>query len=381
MSIKTHWHAVKDKFTNKLASRYLFVLEQDGFLYRIVPTGYERCNDHNLPRGAVLILTKGCYQQSQQSLAIRPVRDIRNMLALQEPDKSARHFIGPWLQGKRDVTSVRINPQFSELCQQATFVLPASLLLAHALTPGAYEIRLPDSTLYALKSSGATFNSVQQSGLVANTQKAGLMLGVAPDTELQELAPAQSGNLLRQAILSWPAAWWWTSRSIKAATVSALPLKLIAISAGVAFLGYQLVATLYLSVALSQAQARLDTLGPEVNQRLTQRSQLDRQLQEFQLLQANHANPQSATLFWNVLAELALQNVQLTSATFDSVEHLTLTAEADSATEVLALILASPFVSTADFTSPVRRVRQREQFSVRIQLNPNAVIAEVTNEQ
>lgn len=380
MLTKARISFAKSKVIDKLITRFLFVLEQDGIVYHVNENGYQKYSAPSLPSGAVLILARGCFLQTQEFISVRSVSDVQKMMALKGNDPATHYFIGEWKQNRREVTQVKLHQKFIDVCQQAVFVIPASLLLSVSLPLGAFEIVFPHSRLYALKSGPDSFHCVQQSSLVDSEHKAALMLGMPSGSAVNLLDTKQAGKILCQSILKWPLNWWRAAHVRSLQQHSAIPYKALGVVSAAVFLMYQVFATIYIDVALSQAQSTIERTQPEVNKLLDQRSSAEQNENEFLELKANHADTTIPLLFWSIVAQLELENVELNIATFDGKQDMLVYAEGESATTTLEVLLASPYIAKADFASPVRKVRNREQFSIKIELD-NTTLNEASSKQ
>ncbi len=131
---------------------------------------------------------------------------------------------------------------------------------------------------------------------------------------------------------------------------------------------YLSLVTLYMKVSIELRQAAIAELGPGVNQLLDSQSLQQQLAQSYSSLTALRSGDGSTAQIWSLAQSLVATKVNVFALNYEN-KKLTIRGSATRATEVLSVVLNSPYVKTAEFSAPVRNENGVEVFVIAIGLN------------
>lgn len=325
-----------------------------------------------LANARLIILSRACYRESVASYPIAATTELKKILKQQHQEPGCYHFIGNLQDGIRQVLTISVFAQYSALCQQAFFVVPASLLANYATTGRFKQVTANDCQFFMQPQPDGLWQSVLQSQLIANVDRAKLALGVPADAALETYtlpAPKQ----LAASLVKIPLRFWASCAVKQQALLPQLNFKPLLLASAIIGAAYLALSSLYLHFTLNSRQQAFTHLLSETQAISTDRRQLEQDVALLTFLAEQRSNPLPVLAFWSVYASWQLQDVQLVSVRSDF-NDITVQGEAASATTVLQQTLDLPYVADARFTAPVRRgQRGREQFTLVLTLQPDAL--------
>jgi hypothetical protein len=361
-----------DKLKQRLLSMVYYLTAEQSVL-QLNAGGWQQSSDFS--RLPVLLLSRACYQEKRQSFAIRSASELRKVLKQSEQGKLSFHFISGLDQGQRKVLTISPYPEFWSICQKASLVLPASLVLANTAEAGLHYIESPDKPLFLLKHPSGEWQSALATPVMKQADSALLLLGGHPQTPCYSWSQTQLTALLRQGLPKLSPQDWFAGWNGLQSTQKKLPWPLLISSTLVLSFCYLLVGSAYLELTSLYRQYKLEQGGGQMSQLLQERQQLQQQQQLISVLKQQLHQPANTQLIWELVSALQLNGVEVVRLQWAG-QELQLIAEADDATKALQIILDQPFVLSAQFSSPVRKVQKKEGFNATIALDSKAITAE-----
>lgn len=314
----------------------------------------------------VLVLSRACYQEKLQSFAIRSASELRKVLKQSEQGKLSFHFISKLEQGQRRVLTIMPYPEYWPLCQKATLVLPASVVLASGIEPGLHQLQSPDKQLFILKYPGGDWHSALATPVMKQPQSALLLLGGHPETQCYSWTEQQLPELIRQGLFKLLPEYWLSGWNGFQSSASRLPWQMLVSSCAAVSIVYLLCSTVYLEATSYYRQHKLQQGGEEMTELLSERQQLQQKQQLTIALQQQLSDVYSTQQVWDLISVLQLNDIDVQRLQWFG-EEVQLTAEAENATQALQMILDQPFVSSAQFISPVRKAQRKEMLTAAIE--------------
>lgn len=367
-----------DKLKQRLLSM-VYYLTADQSVLQLTEQGWQQ--RQSFSRLPVLVLSRGCYQEKWQSFAIRSASELRKVLKQSEQGKLSFHFISKLEQGQRKVLTIIPYAEFWPLCQKASFVLPASVLIAATCEPGLHQLQGPDKSWFLLKYPNGDWQSALATPVMKQADSALLLLGGHPETQCFSWSEAQLPLLLQQGLRKLKAEHWFSGWNGLQSAGKSLPWQLLLTSGTALAACYLLASSAYLVLTSEYRQHLLQQGGDEMTQLLSERQQLQQQQQLVAALKQQLTEPSARQQLWELVATLQFNEIEVQRLQWFG-QDLQLTAEADDATKALQKILDLPFVASAQFSTPVRKAQKREVFTAVVELQPGTteVAAEPTEQ-
>lgn len=330
-------------------------------------------------RMPILVLSRSCYQEQWEQFPIQSERALKKILRNRPSEQLQLHFIGPFHQGHRRVLTIRIAANLNSIIAKAWWVIPESLLFARAATDETTldVIHSPDGVYYLLPRPQGEWVSVRRSAVVRDTQTALLSMGGAVAAATREIdSKAFPARLLaaiqslkfNDAIAAWRPVQAESGRSLPWLTMASMLVGLMTV--------YGLASSWYIDAATKSRQAQLNVRSNELQQVLSVRQTLDREIELHHAIRASVPDQRESQIYWLLVIELEKAGARVQSLRGRE-RRVSIVADAQSATQALVAIQALPYVRQAEFSAPVRQSPQRaERFTLDIQLDGERLNAE-----
>ncbi|MFC4656853.1 hypothetical protein ACFO3I_17680 [Rheinheimera marina] len=326
------------------------------------------CNDLTLPP-KVLILSRHHYSEKVQWLPVEKRSAARTLIRAQQNTSNIvqLYWIGEPVNGK---TPVLWFTPTADLPASAWLVVPETLLLAYSFSKGtviSYQSPSKATTVYLTNSLAGPVSAVQ-GGLLVSAEQFMLSQGVAIEQRI-ELDSSSHSRTLFLALSRWHQFQLvgFLRLNQHGARSFFQPLFGLIWPVAAAITLYLLIITQWTAVRVEQTQTELEQVNSDAAAVLTQREQVQKQIDRFSRLQQVLPGDHSMVALWQVLVPLYKKNVLITTVNQQQ-QQVSVTIEAPSATEALQLLLQQPGVSNAELEGNVRRQGDREQATVRFDL-------------
>lgn len=317
----------------------------------------------------VAVVGREHYLESKRRLPIRSWREVVATLDLERSASATRLVnIGSWNGEHREVTVFDFPRGLPAQTSASIFCVPESLLLERSLGPSQVGVVTRGMLTYFVSRDGT---SQIKGGLINSPESYAIGVGIPSNGEvrkfdvdtLTELLPSQLSSLamaewvtlirpgLREQILSW--------------------LRPAALASAAISIGYLIVVSSYLLGMSAFRERQITQLGPEVGSLLALQREVGAAKQESESwAMVARAKPQShrvwesAALVWGLGGTL--------SALTLSDRKLMIQGTVPVATDLLGALTKLPSFEGAKFAAPVRKVGDREEFSITLQLRLDA---------
>lgn len=318
-----------------------------------------------------LVLGRGLYQEAWQSYNIRSASALKKILQ-QKAQPQQLQFIGPWQDNQRRVLTLTLNADAMPLRDKAYVLLPESLVLGAALPRGLYQINDAGQN-YFFYQQEKQWQTLLQSKLVNDANKARLALGCSSEMSLKELTPAQLQALIPKGVSKLGLAYWqqgWQGNT--AATGSKQPLPWPQLMATVAIIGasYLALSSGYLLVKQQLLSSQLESIQPQVSELLQQQSRLQQARSNLAQLNDQLNDGAYVNQFWQLIAQASENGTTISYVTSDAA-RITIGGESPDALALLKRLHALPQVEAAEFAAPVRDNRGVQAFRIDVILKPS----------
>jgi hypothetical protein len=349
-------------FDNRLL-RGVTYLDGQGNRNRVTPQGWQPVAG----QGKVwcLVMSRACYQETRQRYPIKSISELRRVVHQHYREGLHFHTIGPLKSGQREVVTFSPHPRYQAACQQARFVVPASLLLSAGAPEGLTQCEFPDHTLFLLKLTQGEWLSTVRSDLVNDAQKALLVMGGHPDTPHTVWAKDALLQSVARGLIRFPLRHWNACRVQSERQQGAFPWKPTLLGALLIYLLFLGGSSAWLSWQVEQKQQRLQTLAPQLDQVMQLRHQLEESQQRIRQLRQGERNPWQTQLIWSLIAELNLEETDINYLQAEESKGV-VSGTVPNATRLLEHLLSRRWIADAAFSAPVRRRRPEdpERFTI-----------------
>ena len=358
---------------SRLASACFF-LSHEHRLLRLSgsPSGRSESADDAPKFLPVLVVSRSCYQELWEQFPIRSERALRNILKQREQKELEMHYVGPFVDGQRQVLTVRIQQRFAKTLQSAWVVIPETLLIARCAADERSilnQVTNCDGTYYLLTRSQSAWQSVRQSAVLRDAQAAHFTLGANEQTKTQIIDAESHLQFMRHGLqaLTWKD-WQQSLRPFSASTQSQISWPAMLVAASVVAVVYSGLSSFYLQHQVQSRQQQLQALSQQLDSVVQQRNQLDNEVRLHHEVRSAYGASTHQQMIWDVIASLTEMNLMIQSVR-ERDGRVLLVADAASATQVLEFLHSYPSVASAEFSSPVRSgPRGSERFSIEISL-------------
>lgn len=316
----------------------------------------------------VALLARNSYQESWASYTIRSARALAKVLDLKRKSNEF-YYMGPWQNGKRLVLTIQLDPRLAPELQKAKLVFPETLILGETSSQGFYQIESSGLEYFLHKKSDGSWQTILSSKLINSSEKAKLALGCSAEVKEHKWDETQLRERLAEAIFKLAPSYWaqgWQSQ--QRLSNQSFPWKKLIV--GVAGIGavYLLCMSLYLYGYSMMSERRLAQITPQVSDVLTQQDKLQRTRQQLTQLAANLMDGELLNQYWVVVATAHQLKASVDYSNYNG-ETLSIGGQADDALEVLRKLHELPEVASAEFGTPLRNSRGRQQFRIEITLS------------
>ncbi|WP_026972364.1 hypothetical protein [Aliagarivorans marinus] len=315
----------------------------------------------------ISVIPRSCYRERLLTFPVMDAKQLKLAIAIEIEDKAnTLYFIHSANNNEIAVSLFYLSDNISEL---RGLLLPESLIIGYGYIPGECIEYDNGNETVLLAITAKSIISRQAKGRFANRELFSAAHGVLGNKFCQVSYPQYQQKLYRHwwrlPVAGYIGLWRRNADSERgyadALAKSVLPFSLI-------FSGYLALSTFYESYQLNQAKVELASKQEEVGGALAIRNDVRALEAEFEEL----SNIQSRLGSWWELWP-ALQPIYGTSAQIERVsvneQSVTLSVRAESSSAVLAELLSNPWVKSASFTSPVRKIRGLEVVNIELALN------------
>jgi hypothetical protein len=345
------------------------------FLCYYQDTKYQLTQDGLYPcdlaaKAKIIILARQHYIERHVTFPIALRKDVRAAAEFEaeqlQPQFYVFYKLSPVQSGKTSVTFWQVPKQI--VPAGTLMVLPETFLLSQLIADKellSYRAAPQAAPVYLIK----TKQGIRSSASVKQNKNVFChAIGQTIEKE-RELLPADFCqhlvNALKLALPNLLTGFWLKNSNqqrsmIEKATPFALPL---------AVLGgfYLLLSSAYLQYQLSNAEQAVASHKDEIAQVLASQKQLNALQVEIGNYQTIGANRQPLWQIWQILAPLYQQGVEFRFIRFNG-DKVLFSAQAASASEILAYMHKDPLSSHAEFTTAVRKQGDHESFIISFSL-------------
>lgn len=357
------WQSVKNSFSQMVTARHAAYF--DGVDLHALSGDSPGRQKKKLP--SIVIVSRKCYRERDESFPIKSSQELRKLLdQRQQPGELVMHFIGAWRDGKRQVQSVVFNDKVAILGDHARVIIPESFMLNYLAPQGLSQIETPAARLFFARSEQQS-QAALSGGVIRNKESACIAFGYSPDKPVNHWDWATYQSNLRYALACIPGRYFSEFMQKQRSQDSQAPWREMTIGALILLVVYAGVSTGYLHWMEASRSERLAAYGSAVNERLSERSVREQEMERMSALGQRNADKNTLLSSYDVIAGLYLNDITLTQISGDF-KFIDLRGEARSATALVTELSSMPQVRSVEFTAPVRRGRSGEVFSLRIEL-------------
>jgi hypothetical protein len=320
----------------------------------------------------VIIVAPTNYQERQDNLPLDDTDEVKkliehryadNELAIMQYQSSGKTYLNVW--------------QFDQEIPDSLIRIPESFLLAKSVPENTVlEISSQEDECYYLAQFKGLIYSAKQQGMINSVERFSFSTGLTIESS-QDLGQQQQINEVMNALSSLTVKEWLLFT--KAFDLNAFTGRLITyVTPAILVVAvYLLLSSAYLVIYENYLESDYQAKASQVGELLDiQNTTAADQQRLSQLVQVANQIPSTAGI-WKVVTTLIdqaiIKGVNFRDGSFDII------GEAQAATEILRLITEHPDVSSAEFTTPIRKVRGLEVFNIKLQLRNQGPQQEETN--
>ena len=304
----------------------------------------------------VVVLGREHYLERRRRYPIHSQRDLDAVLK-QELAHAAPTLtiVGEPEQDKREVAFYELRPGVLEKVGRAVWLVPESAILSRTLPKGRVASVDRDAFRYFLASTGA---SQPAGGTVASAELFAMATGLDGVERPIMLDREQAAERIAAGLRTLSPRVWLRLRRPAASAQAKVNWRAVATAAGIGLVAYLALASGYLLFTTHSREAKLATLGPEVESLLDAQREVDALAAQREGVQKVLAGRADTYELWRIVGIAWSKGASLNAVELRDFE-LTLRGSAASATEVLAALDAAPGVDGARFSAPVRGAKRK----------------------
>ncbi|MGM0906962.1 MAG: hypothetical protein ACQEVQ_10575 [Pseudomonadota bacterium] len=357
---KKNTQPLKQQLIRKLASRWWYFFDGKNWF------NAQGKKLSNAPKGFVIVvLARHCYRSQQSTWPIKSSRELKQVLKQKQP--ASLHWVKAYNNNQRVVNSINIDAATQAQLNNAQCIIPEHWLVNKAQKNNSFwQLETPAGSWFSAK-QGSEHNHSVLAGVIKSAATAKASLGVADDLHTETLTWDDYHQRLVDAMPGLTPGQWQSVWKPAGKQRTELNWKAIGLTLASVVGLYAVLSTGYLYYLDYSRTQQLQAFGEQVDERLQERSQMQRSVNRIRALSQLSADQEQLLANWNLIGFLYLNQVEITR--MDSqLDQLEITGRAESATDIAEKLTQLDSVSSVTFSSPVRRSQNQEVFTLEVKL-------------
>ena len=362
---------MKSSFLNQLFSKVIHYYSHN--YYKLTPTTFEKVEATNKIK--ILVIARQHYLERQIRLPLTLKKDVKAAMAFEIAELQETFHVS------YKVTDVVDGVSYITLWQiprdiipdNVRIVLPESYLLYQTLNTGQilhYGVLESNKSVFIAKTQNSFQSMIESTKqLPLFSQATGVSLEQVHYLKAEDF-PLTILSAIVKALPAILAGFWCSHRDKQDIKTQLKPFFLPTL---IVLLAYMLLSSAYISVRHESALSQVNEQKNDIEQVLALQSDINALEQELEKYSSLAGGQKPLWNVWLVLAPLFEQNITFKFIRFNGKE-LFFSAYAPSATNILESLLDMPEVSSAAFTTAVRKKYDKEEFIIKFSLQEQSKI-------
>lgn len=312
----------------------------------------------------VCVVSRTEFSESSEAYPIKSRRELRKLLEAKHGPRAV-HWIGRWRENQRVVLTAVLKSSLDKVSEASPVAtIPETWLLSHQVSNGMLLEIAGRKTWFFFKAPQG-YETQLKTSLLKNDDAVKAAMGAPKNTEIKKLTQPKLESVLLKALARNGLELGSQSLTKRQKTEKPLPIKAMAASVAGAILLYLAFSSAYLNLALAWAQSSQERQSEEVAVKMQQRQVVTSNISKIEAMNSLMSASETLINIWDVIGSVYLTEVQVNNLSSD-MRQIELNGVAESATELARELGQLSLVSNVELTSPVRKGRTGEVFSMRI---------------
>lgn len=321
--------------------------------------------------GLICILSRACYSEEVVWYPVSTRKDLSNLANVKmEQDKQVLVFhIGRSVEGKTPITYFKTDVP-RDLLSNAKVVIPETLLMAFGLpvkndTIYRFSTMGSDERVLLLK-NGAAIQSSLAKGLFANVSHFAMAFGLVADQAV-DIDKSACLSALKNGVLK-PHRWFDSGLLLRRSGQRDYKKQWVVGGALLAAITLYLYASQFLAKQFHDAsKTEAASLLSKAGEAITLRNEIEENSAYYTDL-ASMLPPNNRFILILAVLEIANQSGAVVQYVGLNGKEVLLRIESKSVSSVLQQFIASPYVESAEFETPIRKVYDKERVAIKLLL-------------